>query len=108
MLQFETKKNIYESFIVLFFDTSAVIDAIFLKKNIINLSSKDMPIAFNDIADNFVKRAGILKLNLNNYSLPSNKKLLIDLKKGSLTTKNISQIIYHQITKLMVGKKLLK
>ena len=63
-----------------------------------------MPIAFNDIADNFVKRAGILKLNLNNYSLPSNKKLLIDLKKGSLTTKNISQIIYHQITKLMVGK----
>jgi len=84
VVQFETKRNVYEAFIVLFFDTSAIIDAILLKKNIINLVSKNIPKTFDDLGKSFSEKAGILRINIeDNFEITSNK-LLIKLKKRKL------------------------
>lgn len=39
-VKFKTKENIYNAFVVLFFDSTAIMDAFLLKKNIISLKTK--------------------------------------------------------------------
>ena len=65
----------------MFFDTSAIVDAILLKKNIINLFSKNIHKTFDDLGKSYSQDAGILRINIeDNFEIVSNK-LLIKLKK---------------------------
>ena len=62
--QFETPENICKAFLVLFFDSSAIIDAILLKKKIILVTSKYLPKPWIEIGKSFANRGNILNLDL--------------------------------------------
>ncbi len=62
--QYDTVKNIYEAFIVLFFDTSAIVDAILLKKRIMLINSKYIPDTWLEIGRSFAKKSNILSFDI--------------------------------------------
>ena len=64
VVQYESRKNIYKAFLVLFFDTSAIVDAILLKKRILCLISNFTPENTANVGLDFVNRAGLLKINI--------------------------------------------
>ena len=55
MTQYDTVKNIYNAFIVLFFDTSAIVDAILLKKRIMFINSKYIPDRWLELGNPWLK-----------------------------------------------------
>ena len=71
--QFETKKYVYQSELVLFFESSAIIDAIILKKKIMTINSKAMD--ENQISHNLhdVKEVNIPMLDID--------RIIFDFKK---------------------------
>jgi len=91
VVKYETQKNIIESFIVLFFDTSAIVDAILLKKKIIVLQSSLMDKNSLRFGGDYHKKAGIFKINLDNYEFKNKKTLLNHLNKSK-----INQLSYIQ------------
>ena len=84
VVKYETQKNITESFMVLFFDTSAIVDAILLKKKIIVLQSSLMDKNSMIIGGDYHKKAGIFKINLDNYEFKNKKTLLNQLNKSKI------------------------
>ncbi len=64
VVQYESGENIYKAFLVLFFDTSAIVDAILLKKRILCLISNFAPENTANLGLDFVNRAGLLKINI--------------------------------------------
>ena len=82
VIQYSTKKKIFESFMVLFFDTSAVVDAILLKKKIIVLTTSLQGKNSMMVGDDYHKKAGIFKIDLDNYQFKSKKTLLNQLNKS--------------------------
>ncbi|MDA7781417.1 hypothetical protein N8938_05295 [Candidatus Pelagibacter sp.] len=87
--QFETKKYIYQSDLVLFFESSAIIDAVMLKKKIMTIDSKAMD--ENQISHNlhYVKEIDIPMLNIDQKLSFKKKESLFkfDKKKIELTYK---------------------
>ena len=88
VVKYATQKNIIESFMVLFFDTSAIVDAILLKKKIIVLQSNLMDKNAVNIGGDYQKKAGIFKINLDNYEFKSKKALLSQLNKSRINQLN--------------------
>ena len=64
VVQYKSRENIYKAFLVLFFDTSAIVDAILLKKRILCLISNFAPENTANLGLDFVNRAGLLKINI--------------------------------------------
>ena len=91
VVKYATKENIIESFIVLFFDSSAVVDAILLKKKIIVLQSNLMYKNSVNIGGDYQKKAGIFKINLDNYEFKSKKALLSQLNKSKINQLNYTK-----------------
>jgi len=91
VVKYETRKNVTESFLVLFFDTSAIVDAILLKKKIIVLKSNLMDKNSWMIADDYHKKVGIFKINLDNYEFKSKKALLSQLNKSKINQLNYTK-----------------
>jgi hypothetical protein len=88
VIKYATQKNIIESFMVLFFDTAAIVDAILLKKKIIVLQSNLMDKNSVNIGGDYQKKAGIFKINLDNYEFKSKKALLSQLNKSKINQLN--------------------
>ena len=76
VIKYATQKNIIESFMVLFTDSSAIIDAILLKKKIIIIDSSFIDKNSRRVANDYHKKTGIFRLDLNNYTFKSKKKFL--------------------------------
>ena len=64
VVQYETRENIYKAFLVLYFDTSAIVDAILLKKRILTLFSNFAGEIPYNIGQNYVNKAGLLYINI--------------------------------------------
>jgi len=88
VIQYATQKNIIESFMVLFFDTSAIVDAILLKKKIILLTTSLQGKNSMRIGDDYHKKTGIFKINLDNYEFKNKKTLLNQLNKSKIDQLN--------------------
>ena len=84
VVKYETQKNIIESFIVLFFNTAAIVDAILLNKKIILLESNLMDKNSLRFGGDYHKKAGIFKINLDNYEFKNKKTLLNHLNKSKI------------------------
>jgi hypothetical protein len=82
VVKYASKKNIFKAFLVIFFDTSAITDAIFLKKKIIAITSKVMDKNQISQALDYHYKAGIIKINLEDYSIKNKKELLYKLNKA--------------------------
>ena len=64
VVQHKTRENICKSFIVLFFETSAIIDAFLLRKKLITISSKAMDQNQIDGAMHYHKHAGVMNIDI--------------------------------------------
>lgn len=79
VVQFNTRENILDSFLVIFFDSSAIIDAIILKKRIITLHSNYLGKPMKDGSDRYKNQVGILQLNIKDETKTKNKNQLINI-----------------------------
>ena len=81
VIQFKTTEYIYKSFIVTMIDSSAIVDAILLKKRILGLTSNYM--GLNEISYSLsnIRRYGIKHLNIEKDYLKSKEFILDEMKK---------------------------
>ena len=77
VIQFKTPEYIYKSFIVTMIDSSAVVDAILLKKRILALTSDFMGTNEINYSLNNIKRYGIKHLNIER-DYPKSKEYILD------------------------------
>ena len=82
VVKYASKENIFKAFLVIFFDTSAITDAIFLEKKIIAITSKAMDKNQISQALDYHYKAGIIKINLEDYSIKNKKELSYKLNKA--------------------------
>jgi hypothetical protein len=94
-----TYEAIYDSEIAIFTVSSAILNAVILKKKIINISSKLLGDYFNNIGKQYVKSLGILTFNIDN-NLYFKKKILDTELDQAIKNYNI-----YISTKLMIDKK---
>jgi hypothetical protein len=66
VVQYQTKENVYNAFLVLFIESSAIVDAIFLKKRILSLVSNFIGENVINHGSVWVKKAGLLSINIEN------------------------------------------
>ena len=78
-MQYETRVNIYKAFLVLFFETSAIVDAILLKKRILYLTSNFFSKNVNSLGRGYVYKAGLLEINTKDEIKIDKNKLLSKL-----------------------------
>ena len=95
VIKYATKENICKAFLVITTDTSAIIDAIFLKKKIIIITSRVMDKNQINGALGYHKKAGIIKVNLEDDQIEGKFKFLNQLNKAK---KNYSNYINKYIT----------
>ena len=76
VVQYETRKNIYKAFLVLFIETSSIVDAILLKKRILTLFSNFFSKTINNFGQDFAARAGLLQINIEN-ELKTDKNIFL-------------------------------
>ena len=79
VVKHETTDNIYKAFLVVFFDSSAIVDAILLNKRIITLTSKYIGNLTNSGSNKYHKEAGILQMKVEEELISNKEKLLLDL-----------------------------
>ena len=95
VVQYKSRENIYKAFLVLFFDTSAIVDAILLKKKILCLISNFTPENITNFGLDYVNRAGLLKINIEEEIMINKDKFLSKLDDA---TDNYSNYIKSYIT----------
>ena len=82
VLKFKTRENIYKSFLVTTFDSTAIVDAILLKKKIIGFISDVMSKNEIEHTKSFADRGGYLKLNTQKDYLFDKEKILFQMNKN--------------------------
>ena len=87
VVQYQTTENIYKAFLVLFIESSAIVDAILLKKRILTLISNFSGKNVINHVLRWVKRVGFLSFNIEDEIKIDKNKLLSkidDAKKNLL------------------------
>jgi len=79
VVQYQTRENIYKAFLVLFIESSSIVDAIFLKKRILTLISNFSGENVIDHSLGWVKRVGLLSINIEDEVKIDKNKLLSKL-----------------------------
>ena len=79
VVQHQTRENILKAFIVFFFESSAIIDAILLKKKIINLHSDIFDKNQVNINQKLSREIGILNINIKDEVFTKKDDLLLQL-----------------------------
>ena len=64
VVKFQTKENIYKSFIVLFYNSAAIVDAFLLKKRIIVIENRRMGKNWVKAVNIYTDKIGLLKIDL--------------------------------------------
>ena len=82
VLKFKTRESIYRSFLVTTFDSTAIVDAILLKKKIIGFISDVMSKNEIEHTKSFADRGGYLKLNTQKDYLFDKEKILFQMNKN--------------------------
>ena len=79
VVQYQTRENIYKAFLVLFIESSSIVDAIFLKKRILTLISNLLGENAVNHGLSWVKQAGLLSINIEDEIKIDKNKLLSKL-----------------------------
>ena len=81
VIQFKTSEYIYKSYIVTMIDSSAIVDAILLKKRILGLTSNYMGLNEINYSLNNINRYGVKHLNIEKDYLKSKEYILDEMEK---------------------------
>jgi hypothetical protein len=98
VVKYNTVENIYKGFLILFFDSTAIIDAFILKKKIITIKSKFTGQLPKDGSDKYKNEAGILQINIDSEISKENildKEILIEKLNNNI--KNYDEYIKQSI-----------
>ena len=76
VVKYASKENIFKAFLVFFFDTAAIVDAVFLKKRIFAITSKAMDKNQLSMAIEYHKVVGMPILDLDDKNIFNRKKFL--------------------------------
>jgi len=79
VVQYRTPENVYKAFLVLFFDSSSIVEAIFHKKRILTLFSNYSGVNVRNHGLKWVKQAGLLSINIEDEIKINKNKLLSKL-----------------------------
>ena len=79
VVQYQTRENILEAFIVFFFESSAILDAILFKKKIINLHSDIFDEHQINMNQELSRKIGILNINIKDEMFAKKDDLLLQL-----------------------------
>jgi hypothetical protein len=79
VVQYQTMENIHKAFLVLFFDSSAIVEAIFHKKRILTLISKFLGENTTKHGLMWIKQVGLLSINLDDEIKIEKNELLYKL-----------------------------
>jgi len=82
--KFKTEEYISNSFIVLFHESSSIIQAILLKKKIINLQGKTLGNYVNSRCNLYANPLGLKKIDIDKYIIEDNNLILKELNKSIL------------------------
>ncbi len=93
--KYKTREYIYKSFMVLFYESTAIIDAILLKKRIVALENKMMGEIWVKESNQYPTKVGVKKIDLNNFKIPNKIKFIKDLEKR---LKNYNSFINDNLT----------
>ena len=114
VIQFKTGENILNSFLVLFFDSSAIIDAIILKKRIITLQSDFLGKVMKGASDKYKNQVGILQFNIKDDEKINDKEELVKILNKNINnyenyiSKNIkpdtNELGYKKIIRILKEK----
>ena len=97
VVKYQTRENIYKAFMILFFGSSAVIDAVILKKRIIGIVSSVMDKNQIRAISQYIDECGIEKINIDDdviVDADNKNDLLLKLDKA---TKNYSNFVNSYI-----------
>ena len=97
VVQYQTRENIYKAFMILFFGSSAIIDAVILKKRIIGIVSSVMDKNQIRAVSQYIDECGIEKINIDDdviVDADNKNDLLLKLDKA---TKNYSNFVNSYI-----------
>ena len=93
IVKYQTRKNIYKAFMVLFFESTAIIDAILLKKRIATIISNAMDENQIKAGLHWIKELGIEKINIDDDIIVDSDNKNAFLLKLDNATKNYSNFI---------------
>lgn len=94
-VKFETEKNINKAFIVLYHEGSSIIQAILLKKNILNIYGKYLGNYINERSKLYANPLKIKRVDLENFQIKDKEIFLKELKNS---TQNFDEFIMKNIT----------
>jgi hypothetical protein len=97
VVKYQTRENIYKAFMVLFFESTAIIDAILLKKRIATIISNAMDENQIKAASHYVDVLGIEKINIEDNAIINTDNKNAFLLKLDKATKNYSNYINSYI-----------
>ena len=103
VVQYKTREYIYNSFIVLFFESSAIIDAILLNKIVLSIDSEILDINQKSANHKYVKDLGltVLDIDKNDNRIKINKKLMAkkysDFIKKYITPDKSKELGYKKV-----------
>ena len=80
VVQYQTRENVYKAFLVLFIESSAIVDAILLKKRILTLISNFSGENVINHSLRWVKTVGFLSINIEDEIKIDNNQLLSELE----------------------------
>ncbi len=86
VVQYQTRENIYKAFMILFFGSSAIIDAVILKKRIIGIVSSVMDKNQIRAVSQYIDECGIEKINIDDdviVDADNKNDLLLKLDKAT-------------------------
>ena len=90
--QFKTREKIYSSFITVFYETSAIVDALILKKNLIVLENKLMGETWSQYINVYPKKYGVFKYDLFSKKKITKEELIEAMEKSK---KNFDKLIMN-------------
>ena len=97
VVKYQTRENIYKAFMVLFFESTAIIDAILLKKRIVTIISNAMDENQIKAASHYVEELDIEKINIEDDAIINADNKNAFLLKLDKATKNYSNFINSYI-----------
>ena len=97
VVKYQTRENIYKAFMVLFFQSTAIIDAILLKKKILTIISNAMDENQINAGFHWIKELGIEKINIDDDIIVDADNKNAFLLKLDKATKNYSNFINSYI-----------
>ncbi len=81
VVKYQTRENIFKAFLVLFFESGAIIDAILLKKRIVTLLSKIMDENQIKHGEDYMKTIGTIRINVEDEITFNKDDFLLKLDK---------------------------